>query len=209
MKQLLLILFIVISFKGVSQNKNISLGMRFIDPTGISIKKYLTETSAFEFNIGRTNFKDDEMKDGFNDWNKEIHKSYYTEKYLDNKKVHDFKYVGVENSIPLSFQLHYLLSKKISASEDLFWYYGGGLQARYKTYQFKYYYRKDKHYSWQPIKSDKIKDFDMGIDIATGLEYTFSEAPISMFADVIIYMEIIDDSFATNLQGGVGARYNF
>ena len=54
-----------------------------------------------------------------------------------------------------------------------------------------------------------IDTTDFGLDGIIGLEYTFKDAPISVFADLNLFMELLDDPFLPFLQGGVGGRYNF
>jgi len=54
-----------------------------------------------------------------------------------------------------------------------------------------------------------IPEFDVGGDAVIGLEYLFSGAPISVFADVNIFVEIFDNIFLFWPQGGIGGRYNF
>jgi hypothetical protein len=42
-----------------------------------------------------------------------------------------------------------------------------------------------------------------------GLEYTLPSAPLSLFADVNLFLEIVDAPFFAAGQGGAGIRYNF
>jgi hypothetical protein len=53
------------------------------------------------------------------------------------------------------------------------------------------------------------RGLDLGIDGVLGLEYTLSEIPFSIFADLIFFVEIIDDPLILWPQGGAGLRYNF
>jgi len=92
----------------------------------------------------------------------------------------------------LSLFLHYLIhlpAYKIVKWENiqgLDWYFGAGGQ---------------------------IKSFsgsvDFGIDGTIGAEYLFQTIPISVFVDVIIYVELADDPLNLDLDAGIGARYNF
>ncbi|MBL4753272.1 MAG: hypothetical protein JKY52_06715 [Flavobacteriales bacterium] len=92
----------------------------------------------------------------------------------------------------LSIFVHYLFHNPITSIGDnnditgLDWYYGLGGQ---------------------------IKSFngavDLGGDGVLGLEYTFSEIPITVFLDAILYVEIIDNPLNIDLDAGIGARYNF
>jgi len=92
----------------------------------------------------------------------------------------------------ISIFVHYLIhlpAQKIGKWDDikgLDWYFGGGGQ---------------------------IKSFsgsvDLGIDGTVGAEYLFQNVPISVFLDVIIYVELVDDPLDIDLDAGIGVRYNF
>jgi len=92
----------------------------------------------------------------------------------------------------ISLFVHYLFhlpAQKIGKWDDikgLDWYFGGGGQ---------------------------IKGFngnvDIGADGTIGAEYLFQNMPISVFLDVIIYVELVDDPLNIDLDAGIGVRYNF
>ena len=50
---------------------------------------------------------------------------------------------------------------------------------------------------------------DRGVDGVLGLEYTFSEAPLAVFLDATLFMEVFDNPFVFWPQVGLGIRYNF
>jgi len=50
---------------------------------------------------------------------------------------------------------------------------------------------------------------DVGVDGVLGAEYTFKNPHFSVFLDIIVFVEVIDDPLAVWFQGGVGFRYNF
>jgi hypothetical protein len=56
---------------------------------------------------------------------------------------------------------------------------------------------------------ERRNDIDLGVDGLVGLEYTLPSAPISILADVNLFLEIVDDPFFAAGQGGVGICYNF
>jgi hypothetical protein len=183
---------------------NWGVGVRLGDPSGISIKKY-TQNNAIELNVGRTHLtgRDRWYDNRFDDW------------YKDKKFGHkDFQYNGYKASTPIGVQLHYLFRKSINnvAEESvrgLEWYYGIGGQFRYQTYSYDYRYKLDGDPNWYYNTGDRVADIDIGIDGVLGLEYTFDEAPISIFLDATLFMEVVDDPFYFWLQGGIGVRYNF
>ena len=50
---------------------------------------------------------------------------------------------------------------------------------------------------------------EVGADGVIGLEYTFVDAPVSIFLDGILFMEIIDDPFDFDFDAAIGIRYVF
>lgn len=205
LKFLFLILFVVIlSTHTVLAQENWAVGVRLGDPSGISIKKY-TADNALEINVGRTRLssRDNWYNDRFDDW------------YADQKfGYNDFQYRGYSASTPLGIQVHYLFRKPIAQFADeevvgLEWYYGVGGQLRYQTYTYDYRYKLSGDPNWYYKTGERLTDIDIGLDGVIGLEYTFEDAPISVFLDATLFMEVVDDPFLFWLQAGVGARYNF
>lgn len=180
------------------------LGIRFGDPSGLTLKKYMGDR-ALELSIGRTHwFYDDDWYDRrFDDW-------YEAQRF----RYRDLRYVGHEKSVPIGLQLHYLFHKDIAGTgrggaSGLDWYYGFGGQIRFQGYRYDYRYRREGNPDWYYETSSRIVDFDLGGDVVIGLEYTFANAPISLFMDATLFMEIIDDPFLFWFQGGIGGRFNF
>mgnify|MGYP001028439121 CR=1 FL=1 len=86
----------------------------------------------------------------------------------------------------LMIYAHYLWQQQIG-QEPIDWYFGIGGQAG--------------------ERADRGK---LGADGVLGIEYTFKGAPISIFADGVLYMELIDDPLnEVDLDFGLGIRYNF
>lgn len=42
-----------------------------------------------------------------------------------------------------------------------------------------------------------------------GLEYIFEEVPLSIFADLNLFLEVYRNPYNIHPQGGIGIRYNF
>lgn len=194
---------VLFSNNTMGQN-NWGVGVRLGDPSGISIKKY-TENNAIELSVGRTHWsaRDNWYNNRFDDW------------YKDKKfGHHDFQYWGHKASTPIGVQLHYLFRKSINQVADesvrgLEWYYGFGGQFRYQTYSYDYRYKLDGDPNWYYNSGERVTDLDIGVDGVIGLEYTFEDAPISVFLDATLFMEVVDNPFLFWMQAGVGARYNF
>lgn len=215
MKKLLIFSFLtacilLATFRCFSQDYNWGIGLRLGDPSGITIKRYLEpkgmvfpkDDKALELNIGRTHlFRRKGYYDNrFNDW------------YLKNQFGYkDFKYLGNKVSAPLGFQLHYLIHKDIPINEleKLQWYFGVGGQFRFQTYTFDYKYKLEGNPNWFLATGERVTDIDFGVDGVIGVEYIIPGAPVSVFVDFTLFMEIVDNPFMFWPQAGIGGRYNF
>lgn len=94
--------------------------------------------------------------------------------------------VGQLLSDGLVVYAHYLWQQQIG-QEPIDWYFGIGGQA-----------------------AERSDRGTLGADGVLGVEYTFKGAPISIFGDAVLYMELIDDPLnELDLDFGVGIRYNF
>lgn len=114
------------------------------------------------------------------------------------------KYLGSSNALEVAlgtnfneegFELlaHYLFHFPVHGAAGLDWYYGFGGQLQSHD-------RGDR---------DADNDLELGADGLIGLEYTFANAPVSIFSDVMLFLEIVDDPFDLDLDAAIGVRYNF
>lgn len=172
------------------------VGLRLGDPTGLSVKRFLG-SNAVEFNAGRTAWIYDP------EWRFKHYNDFNNYGYLDGRL-----------RSALSFQLHYLKYKDIQVGlPGLQWYYGFGGQLRALTadyhYQYRVYYGPGGgDYRWER-RWEKTTHLDFGLDGVIGLDYTLPKVPISIFVDMILFAEIVDNPFQFQLQGGTGIRYHF
>jgi uncharacterized protein YraI len=185
------------SSAGSSQSKNWGVGLRLGDPTGLTVKKY-NGNAAFELNIGSS------PNWGYYHYDRRF--SYYD-------KYEGYVYKGYDRAFATSVQLHYLKHIPISGINNLDFYYGGGAQVRFTKvlywYDYKSYYGPGKgDYEWFR-GSDASTFVDLGLDGKIGLEYTFSEVPLSLFVDANLYLELYYKPLWATGMGGAGIRYNF
>jgi hypothetical protein len=195
-------LFVLGSFNASGQQWG--LGFRLGDPSGLTLKKY-SPGKAWELSIGRTGVY------------RKYKASWYSErfyKWYERKgyRYDDFDYTGYRAAAPLAIQLHYLWQKPLErtagAGRGLYWYYGLGGQARIGRYFYDYRYRIQGS-DWIYVTREPVVDIDFGVDGVLGLEYTFRSAPISLFVDGTLFMEVVDDPFLFYTQGGIGGRFRF
>ena len=184
-------LAMLLTITSLSYSQDWGIGVKLGDPNGLSIKKYNKKT-AFELIVGTSNY-----------WgNNRYYNNYY--KHDNRFKDNGWEYVSYDQrSTPIAIQFRYLIHNNISGLDGLQWYYGIGGQFRHQRFRYKY---KDQ---FGDTYYDQATDFGIGPDGILGLEYTFKEVPISVGADVNLYMEIIDQPFLFLFQGGLAIRYRF
>jgi len=180
------------------------IGVKLGDPSGITIKRYM-DGKALELSVGRTHFfnKKGYYNNRFNDW--------YGDKKFGYK---DFQYLDYKSSAPIGLQLHYLIQKSLDKVADenisgLEWYFGFGGQVRFQNYTYDYRYKLEGSPDWLYATGEKVTDTDIGVDGVIGLEYTLKDAPISLFVETTLFMEVADNPFLFWFQGGIGGRYRF
>lgn len=193
-KKLLVVLIFIITnnIAGMAQRPNWGIGLRVGDPLGITVKRYIQQDKAWEFNLGRSGFY------GYN----------YQKAFRRYDRFDGYEYRSHYLNSALSIQLHYLIHKDLRLAEapGLDWYYGVGGQLR--SYNVNYEYQVRRGNGWE-VDRDRITDIDLGVDGIIGLEYSWREVPLTVFADVNLFVEIIDAPFFLYLQGGAGVRYYF
>lgn len=182
--------FIFVSFESAAQHQ--AIGLRLGEPLGITYKRYLPANRAVEFVLGTAP----------KDWSRNYYSNSFEQRYDDYDHVsHDV------NSV-LYLQGKYLFHNSISAEgvEGKFtWYWGPGLLL--KSARVEYRYRDENRIDNRVYQKDRT-DIDFGPEIVGGIEYTFEDAPISVFGELEFLLELTDRT-TVRLLGGVGARFNF
>ncbi len=180
----------------------IGLGIKGGDPTGLSAKFYRSGLDI-ELVIGRPYYFNSRYSD----------RKYYEDRFITYQEFNNDRYYFNDYRAynPVAVQLHFLKSKATKSAKELKFYYGGGPQLR--TYKIEYVYNykdfygpKGSDFHWRRgVKS--FTNIDLGLDGVFGLEYTFSDLPLSLFADANLFLELVDQ-VNLGLQGGLGIRYN-
>ena len=175
------------------------VGVRLGDPSGLSVKRY-TASHAWEFSLGRTSlFR-----------NSDYYYKRYDNWYNDrNFNYREHQLVSYKTSPAIGLQIHYLKHRDVGGAEGLDWYYGFGGQVRTQSYAYTYRYKVENGPDWIVVNEERVTEVDLGLDGALGLEYTFSDAPLAVFLDATLFMEIFDNPFVFWPQLGLGIRYNF
>lgn len=169
---------------------NQGIGLRLGNPIGVTYKKYLNRYNAVEFIIGTAG----------PGWGN----GYYRDAFGDHYNS-GLYYVGhdVRSALVLQgrFQKHYNID--ISGMEGRWdWYWGVG--AAMKIASVRYNYRD----SFGAPRSATYTDIDLGPEGMGGMEYTFQNIPLSVFAELSLMLEVVDQ-VAIRPLSGAGARYRF
>ena len=195
--------FFLLSLQSFGQSAGtIGLGVKAGDPTGLSVKFY-RKTAAIELVVGRPYYFSSRYYDNH----------YYSDRFFKYDKYSNgyYSFDRYEAHNPIAIQLHFLKSKATKSIKELKLYYGGGPQLRAFKVDYFYHYRdyygpKGGDYVIR-TGQDHYTNIDLGLDGVFGMEYTFSDLPISIFADVNLFLELVDE-LNLSLQGGLGVRYN-
>lgn len=181
---------------------DLGIGIRLGDPNGLTFKKY-NGNKAWELSVGRTYWIY-----GRGWYDKNFDKWYEHQKY----GYSEFQYIGYKSTFPVGMQLHYLIHKDMkkqkSESGKVTWYYGIGGQLRFQNFYYNYRYKLNGDPNWYYANDVRVTNIDLGVDGVLGLEYTFKEAPVSIFIDGVLFVEIADAPFMMWGQGGFGVRVN-
>jgi hypothetical protein len=191
MKKVIALLTIVFCFFAAHAQQQ-GIGLRLGTPWGITYKKYLDKRRAFEFGLGSSS----------SHWS---HR-YYRNSFNDYGPYDHYRYRShaVESTVYL--QGRYLLHNNIyveGLEGNWDWYWGVG--AVLKVARVKYRFDNDA----PPFNESGVyRDVDLGPEAIIGMEYTFQDVPLSVFADLSLMLEIVDRVTLQPLSG-VGARYRF
>jgi hypothetical protein len=185
------VVFCFISENFAQQYKN-AIGLRLGDPAGVTFKMYGAKNSAIEINAGSTSAG--------------LWGGYYRNSFGLFSKYKDFFYVGHTVNTTLVLQGRYLKHNDLGTGiEGKFdWYYGFGGALRLAN--IDYTYRETQN---GPLLRSNSNNISIGPEAIIGLEYLFQDAPVSVFIEASLMMEIITRPFTPWSFGAIGVRYNF
>ncbi|MDH5598815.1 MAG: hypothetical protein OEY34_06815 [Cyclobacteriaceae bacterium] len=202
MKKIGLIVLMLAALNTFGQDMGI--GIRGGDLNGITFKKY-SSANDIEISLGNASYfysNNTLTNNLFNDW---INKNY---------TYSNFELLGVRKSSAVAAHFRMLFHKNLDKIgtenvKGLVWYYGIGAQIRSRKINYDYRYKFNSTDPWSYALGENIRDIDLGGEGILGLEYTFAEVPLSLFLDINLFVEIVDNPLAFWFQGGSGIRYRF
>jgi hypothetical protein len=195
MKKSILFALLLLPFFGHAQEHQI--GLRLGEPFSITYKTYLDEHFSVEGMIGRGSPNST---------------PYYRRAFETNRPLSSAVYSG--HSVSDAFNLH----ARIAYNEDitsefdisegtLLAYAGVGAQLRSTRVDYAYFTPSTGN---QPnFQAESRTNIDFGPEGYVGTEYIFQDLPLSIFAEVGLFLELLDRPGHIKLQGGIGARYLF
>jgi hypothetical protein len=139
-------------------------------------------------------------------------RNYYQRSFENNPPSSNAFYLNHTSSrgIALSFRmaLHEDITDMFEITEGyLLGYAGVGAQLRTANITYSYFEQNDPG-SLQKTLTERRTNIDLGPEAFAGAEYYFDETPISIFAEVGMFLELID-RINFKGQGGIGIRYLF
>jgi hypothetical protein len=193
-KKIILLLMTLIPLATFAQES--SVGLRLGEPLSITYKTFLDENFSVEGLFGRA---------GVNS------AQYYRRSFENNRPSANAFYSGHSAGSALS------LSGRIAYNEDFTDEFGitegyllgyAGVGAQIRSVRVDYAYTDT---SISPINTlrDSRRNIDFGPEVYGGGEYYFDDLPLNVFAEIGLFMELLDRFGHLRLQGAIGVRYIF
>ncbi|WP_268035487.1 hypothetical protein [Algoriphagus sp. PAP.12] len=194
MKYRLLVLLLAFPFFSMAQERGV--GVRIGEPFSITYKDFFDDYFSYELMVGTGS-----PNGG----------TYYQKDFDNNPPSSNSFYVNHNTQKGISLHgrvaLHDDFTDMFDITEGyLLGYLGAGVQLR--TTNVTYTYTEGQVGGSVPL-TEKRNNIDFGPEAFGGGEYYFDEIPISVFAEVGIFLELLDRVGHIKGQGGIGVRYLF
>lgn len=194
MKFRILLLILFLPLVGFAQERGV--GIRLGEPISITYKDFIEDYLSIEAMIGSAGVNSD---------------SYYQKDFENNPPVSNAFYRGQSTSRGISLNLRAALHEDFTDEFGievgyLLGYAGAGVQ--FRSVNVNYFYDVDQ-IGGSPNLTEERSNVDFGPEAFGGGEYYFDELPISVFAEVGFFLELLDRVGHIKGQGGIGVRYLF
>jgi hypothetical protein len=189
--------FVALSFFFLSRSvyaQHQSVGLRMGTPTGFTYKKYLANSAGA-------------IEAAFGTVSPEQHARYYRKSFRHYSEFDNQNYFSHKVNSTLYIQGRYLFQYpwEMSGAGKYEWYWGIGGLLKLANITYTHF---ENNGNGSLIKTKK-NDIDLGLDLPLGMEYTFEDAPITLFGEVGPFIELADRTGIVQLKGALGIRYNF
>lgn len=187
----LISLLIIVAASAHAQQQGI--GLRLGLPTGITYKRFLSDFKAVEFGLGTTP----------NNMDNRYYKNSF--KHMSRYDKYNYNAVNVSSSVYMQARMLFHYDLDVTDVEGKFqWYWGAGAMLKFAKVDYWYFNPANNN----EYLHDKRTDVDFGPEGIFGVEYTFEDLPLSLFAETSLQLEFVD-RFTFRLFAGTGARYRF
>ena len=192
MKKLLILAMLMVPFFVNAQEDGV--GLRLGEPLSITFKKFIDDNIAFEAMFGRAGVNSNQ---------------YYQRAFDRNRPSSNAFYAGHSTGASYSFNVrgayHEDITDDLNIDVGYFLAYAGaGVQLRSTRVDYSY-----TDGAGSVLLRDSRRNVDFGPEIFGGGEYYFDDLPISVFAEVGLFVELLDRFGHIKLQGALGIRYLF
>ncbi|EON75589.1 hypothetical protein ADIS_3992 [Lunatimonas lonarensis] len=195
MKKLLFLIFATLPFFSFAQQHQ--LGLRLGEPFSVTYKTDLDDRFSIEALVGRGS-----PNSG----------AYYRRSFENNRPLSSAVYQGHTASDALSLSgrvaYHEDITSEFNITEGTLLAYVG-LGAQLRSVRVNYVYFTPNPADQTVFRNESRTNVDLGPEGFIGSEYIFQDLPISVFAEVGLFLELVDRPGHLKLQGGLGVRYLF
>lgn len=172
-------------------------GIRLGEPISLTYKDFIEDYLSYEIMLGSAGVNGSD---------------YYRKDFENNPPSSNAFYQGhsAKKGVSLNFRvaLHEDITDMFEITEGYLLGYGGaGIQIRTTNVDYSYFQNTPGNPN-ESLLSEERTNFDFGPEAFAGAEYYFDEAPISVFVEVGMFLELID-RINVKGQGGIGVRYLF
>lgn len=195
MKPIVFLFLLMGSFAAFAQQHHI--GIRAGEPFAVTYKTFLDQQFSVEAMVGRGGPNSTQ---------------YYRRAFENSKPVSSAIYTGQSTSDALSLHGRIAYNEDISSEFNitegqLFGY--AGIGAMLRSVRVNYVYHTPQPTMDAQFRNENRTNIDFGPEAFIGSEYYFEDFPVSIFAEVGIFLELLDRPGHIKLLGGIGARYLF
>ncbi len=195
MKYLFIVGLMLFGFGAFAQEYEV--GLRLGEPYGITFKTPIQQNYSAEVIIGRGS--SNAMQ-------------YYRRSFENNRPVSSALYDGQQVSGAFSAQLRMFHEKSLNAEFDiaegnLMGYFGAG--AQFRRVSVTYFYHTPNAVEGVGDFRESRSNVDFGPEGFIGSSYYFETLPLGVFAELGLFMELLDRFGHLKVQGAVGVRYVF
>jgi hypothetical protein len=195
LKYRILLLFVLLPTLGFAQERGV--GIRIGEPLSFTYKDFIEDHLSYEIMLGFAGVNGSD---------------YYRKDFESNPPSSNAFYQSHAAKRGVSLNARVALNEDITDVFDinqgyLLGYGGVGVQIRTTKVNYSYF-QSTSSSTTQPLLREDRTNFDLGPEIFAGAEYYFDEVPISIFAEIGMYLELID-RINVKGQGGIGVRYLF